>query len=92
MDSMNQTEHGAQPAGNVGRRHELAKVTVDGHLHEVPRGEYVVSEFKKLVGVDAARELDEVVHGELKPLDDNARIEIKGGEVFVSHVRTGGSS
>jgi hypothetical protein len=67
-------------------------VTVDNVKHEVPRGEYIVSELKKLVGVDAARELDEVVHGELKPLDDNARIHIKGGEVFVSHVRTGGSS
>lgn len=67
-------------------------VTVDNVRHEVRRGDYVVSEFKKLVGVDPSRELDEVVHGELKPLDDNARIEIKGGEVFVSHVRTGGSS
>lgn len=71
--------------------HEV-KVTVDGQVHEVRRGEYVVAEFKRLVGVDAARELDEVVHGELKPLDDNAHIHIKGGEVFVSHVRTGGSS
>jgi hypothetical protein len=67
-------------------------VTVDTVKHEVRRGEYIVSAFKQLVGVDAARELDEVVHGELKPLDDNARIDIKGGEVFVSHVRTGGSS
>jgi hypothetical protein len=67
-------------------------VTVDGVKREVPRGDYIVSQFKKLVGVDAARELDEVVHGELKPLDDNARIDIKGGEIFVSHVRTGGSS
>ena len=67
-------------------------VTVDGKPHEVHRGSYVVSEFKKLIGVDASRELDEVIHGELKPLQDNAHIVIKGGEVFVSHVRTGGSS
>jgi hypothetical protein len=32
------------------------------------------------------------VHGELKPLDDKAKITIKGHEQFVSHVRTGGSS
>jgi hypothetical protein len=36
--------------------------------------------------------LDEVVHGEFKPLDDNAHIHVKGGDIFVSHVRTGGSS
>jgi hypothetical protein len=68
------------------------QVTVDNVKHEVQRGDYVVSEFKKLVGVDPARELDEIIKGELKPLDDNARIVIKGGEVFVSHVRTGGSA
>jgi hypothetical protein len=67
-------------------------VTVDGTTHTVHRGSYIVSEFKKLVGVDAARELDEVVHGQFKLLDDNARIVIKGGEVFVSHVRTGAAS
>lgn len=71
--------------------HEVP-VTVDGVKHEVRKGDYIVSQFKKLVGVDAARELDEVVHGEFKPLDDNAHIDIKGGEIFVSHVRTGGSS
>jgi hypothetical protein len=36
--------------------------------------------------------LDEVVHGEFKALDDNSHIDVKGGEIFVSHVRTGGSS
>jgi len=91
-------EPGTDPRGSTERteheehRHELVCVTVDGKPHEVRRGEYIVAEFKKLVGVDAARELDEVVHGELKPLDDNAHIHIKGGEVFISHVRTGGSS
>jgi hypothetical protein len=58
----------------------------------VHEGSYVVSEFKKLVSVPPAKELDEVVHGELKPLDDNQTIHIKGGEVFVSHARQGGSS
>lgn len=67
-------------------------VTVDGVEKIVHRGSYVVSDFKSLVGVDPARELDEVVNGQLKPLDDNARITIKGHEKFVSHVRTGGSS
>lgn len=78
----------AVPAGHI---HEVA-VIVDGVEHKVPKGTYIVSQFKTLVGVDAARELDEVVHGQLKPLDDNAEITIKGGEKFVSHVRTGGSS
>jgi len=77
-----------------GHHHHRKRVTVtlDGKRHNVLEGTYVVSEFKKLVGVDPSKELDEVVHGELRPLDDNQRIDVKGGEVFISHARQGGSS
>jgi hypothetical protein len=78
-------------AAHAGHIHKVT-VIVDGVEQKVPEGTYLVSQFKTLVGVDPARELDEVVHGQLKPLDDNAEIVIKGGEKFVSHVRTGGSS
>ena len=71
---------------------ELVTVTVDGVEKQVPRGTYIVSAFKQLVGVDASRELDQVFHGEFKPLDDNASITIEHHEKFVSHVRTGASS
>ena len=67
-------------------------VTVDTFPKEVHRGSWIVADFKKAVGIDASRALDEVVSGELKPLEDNQRITIKGGEVFVSHARQGGSS
>jgi hypothetical protein len=85
------SEAQASQAVHAGHIHEVA-VIVDGVEQKVPKGTYLVSQFKALVGVDPAKELDEVVHGQLKPLDDNAEITIKGGEKFVSHVRTGGSS
>jgi hypothetical protein len=85
------SEAQVSPAGHAAHIHEVT-VIVDGVEQKVPKGTYVLSQFKALVGVDAAKELDEVVHGQLKPLDDNAEIVIKGGEKFVSHVRTGGSS
>lgn len=72
-------------------KHEV-EVKVDGRPKRVAAGVYVVSAFKKLVGVAADRELDIVEHGAFRPLDDNAQITIHGHEVFVSHVRTGGSS
>ena len=71
---------------------ETVTVSVDGVEKRVPRGTYIVSAFKQLVGVDASRELDEVVHGEFVPLNDNATIKIEHHEKFVSHVRTGSSS
>jgi hypothetical protein len=71
---------------------ELVTVTVDGKEFKVQAGTYTVSDFKRLVGVDAARELDEIIHGEFKPLDGNSKITIEKHEKFVSHVRTGSSS
>jgi hypothetical protein len=67
-------------------------VTVNNQPKTVHRGHYIVSEFKKIVGVDATMVLDEVVNHELKELDDTADLVIKGGEIFISHVRRGGSS
>jgi len=91
MELKNSTQ--AEAGGEQGHHHKKeVAVTVDGKTHHVPEGTYLVSEFMKLVGVDPSKELDEVVHGELKPLDDRHRIHIKGGEVFISHARQGGSS
>jgi hypothetical protein len=89
-DTQVKSTHGGTPSEPD--KPELVTVTVDGVEKRVPRGTYIVSAFKKLVGVDASRELDEVVHGEFKPLDDNATIDIERHEKFVSHVRTGSSS
>jgi hypothetical protein len=91
MDLKNSSE--LEVGGEHGHHHKKeVAVTVDGKTHHVPEGTYVVSQFKKLVGVDPSKELDEGVHGELRPLNDNQTIHIKGGEVFISHARQGGSS
>jgi len=39
-----------------------------------------------------ADELEQLIEGKLTPLPDDGAITIKGGEVFMSHVRSGGSS
>ncbi|MHB8562405.1 MAG: hypothetical protein ACYDDA_00395 [Acidiferrobacteraceae bacterium] len=67
-------------------------VTINGVEKEIPRGSYRVSELKDKLGVAAALELDLVVAGQFKFLPDGDRITITGGEIFVSHVRGGGSS
>lgn len=67
-------------------------VKVDGHPEHVVPGTYTVAAFKELVGVAADRELDIFENGAFEPLADDSEITIVGHEVFVSHVRTGGSS
>lgn len=83
---------GAPGSGHLhAHSHEVA-VTIDGRRQEIAAGSYRVSTLKARLGVPPDYELDEVVHGEFRALEDTAHIEIKGGEHFISHVRRGGSS
>ena len=75
-----------------GHGNHYVGITIDGRRLEIHRGSYVVADLKRHIGVDATYELDEVIHGEFRPLADEGRITIKGDEIFISHVRTGSSS
>ena len=82
-------EHGN---GNQPQTGPDVTITVDNKPKQVHRGSHTVAELKTLVGVDAALELAQVINGQLTPLADADRVTIKGGEVFFSRVRQGGSS
>ncbi len=71
---------------------KLVTVTVDDNEKEVERGKYIVSDFKSRVGVPADYDLDQLIKGKFETLPDTAEVKINGKEIFVSHVRTGGSS
>ena len=71
---------------------KLVTISVDGVEHAIPDGVYKVSELKHRYGIPPDYELDLVEDAEFKPLNDDRSLHIKGGEVFVSHVRQGGSS
>lgn len=73
-------------------RDQKVEVEVDGHKHKVKPAEYSVAELKELVRVPAEKVLEQKIDGKFTPLEDGARIKISGGEVFISHVRRGGSS
>jgi hypothetical protein len=81
------TETGPNNQGN-----EQVHIKIDNVVYLIHRGSHTVAELKTIGKVPAADELEELVNGELKPLDDNGRVTIKGGEVFISHVRSGASS
>jgi hypothetical protein len=71
---------------------KLVQVTIDGKHKTIQAGTYTVVELKRVLGVDPSRVLDEVVCGEFKELSDGGTVHVKGGEIFVSHVRQGQSS
>jgi len=70
----------------------LVEISIDRKTFAVKPGEHTVTALKTLVGVPAADELEQVINGKLTPLPDDGNVHIKGGEVFISHPRSGGSS
>lgn len=71
---------------------DIVSITVDGQVKKIIRNNYELSEFKKLVGIAENMDVDEVVKGKFEPLSESKKVQIKGGEIFVSHVKTGSSS
>jgi hypothetical protein len=69
-----------------------AHITVDNVPKTVRAGDWVVSDLKKAVGVDAAKVLAEITPSGLKDLDDGAHIQVRDGLRFMSHARSGGAS
>lgn len=88
----NQEKHIARPDPGERPHTHLVEVTVDRKKMKVQAGPYRVSVFKHEVGVPAEKELDQIIKGVINPLDDNATVVIAGGEVFISHERTGAAS
>jgi hypothetical protein len=60
--------------------------------YEVLPGVHTVAELKTIAGVPLAHDLEQVIDGKLTPLKDDGKVEICGGEQFISHVKDGSSS
>ena len=70
----------------------LVVITINRVPYDIPAGRHTVSALKDWAEIPAADELEKVVDGKLEPLTDEAAVEIKGEEKFLSHPRHGGSS
>lgn len=80
------------PPSKEGQGHALVTIEVDGAKFEVERGKWVVSDLKTKTGVDPTKILAEISPHGLKDLEDAGHIEIKDGDRFMSHARSGASS
>lgn len=74
------------------RDKKIVAVKVDNRLRKIKSGNYSVADFKKEVEVPENYDLDQLIDGKFEAVDESKKLHIKGGEVFVSHVRTGSSS
>jgi hypothetical protein len=73
-------------------RKDYVKITVNDVQREIHRGRQSVSEIKTVGEVPLNYMLEQLVDGKLTPLDDNGSVVIKGGEVFIGHIKDGASS
>lgn len=71
---------------------ENVTVTINGTKKSIHRGNYFTPDLKAALGVPPQWVIDQNINGEFVEIPDNGRVVIKGGEVFVSHVRSGASS
>ena len=83
-------EHGVKHHHHVHLRRKV-EITVDGKPCWTHRGRNSVKHIRK-IGKPKHEILSEYRDGEYVDLDDNGFVEICGGEIFASHVKSGGSS
>ncbi len=83
-----------QTTSTHGQHHqpELVFITINRVRYDIPRGQLAVTSLKDWAEILAADELDQIIHGKFEPVADDATLEIKGGEVFISRPREAGSS
>lgn len=67
-------------------------IGIDGKEYPVKAGTYSVSKIKEIGKINPAYEVEQLIDGKLTPLDDNAMVQIQGGEQFFSHARDGSSA
>lgn len=68
------------------------RVSVNSVEHSITAGKHAVSELKRIFGVPADYDFDQVLDGKFTSISNDAVLTICGGEVFVSHVCQGASS
>jgi hypothetical protein len=71
---------------------EKVRILINGNTFDVFPGEHFVAELKELAHIPKDEILCLVEGGQLRPLNDHEKIDVRAGEKFVSHVPSGQSS
>lgn len=86
-----QTES-ANAATAKGDERKLVEVELNGIAKEIARGDYTGRTLKLALNVPVEHELDQVIRGEFRPIANEQKVHVKGGEKLVSHCGQGQSS
>lgn len=75
------SEHGCHPSNPP----RIVAITVNGDEFDICIGTHLVAELKKMASVPECDELSEVKNGHIRPLPNDGKTHIEGGEQFVSN-------
>ena len=70
----------------------LVVIKIKTDEYKIEPGEYLVSKLKALANIGADFKLVQIINGNICPLEDHAKVVIKGGELFNCQARGGKSS
>jgi hypothetical protein len=89
---MNQGIQTENPPPSGSKKPDLVEISINDAKFQVERGNYEVQKLRTLGNVSPNEVLSELKDGKFRDLNNSAHVEIKGGEVFVSHLPSAGSS
>ena len=88
--------HGQHEGHDHGREHKECEphvsIVVDNKSVYLHHGHYELDVVRQLAKVPASDDLDQLVGTELVAVSNDKPIEIRGGEIFISHPKSGASS
>ena len=73
-------------------RKDCVIIIINDVEKEIHRGSQSVSVIKTIGEVPLNHMLEQLIEGKLVPLNDNGSVAIKGGEIFIGHVKDGASA
>jgi hypothetical protein len=73
-------------------RNDVVSITVNDVEKNIHRGRQTVTEIKSIGEVPLNYMLEQLIDGKLTELEDHGSVVIKGGEIFIGHIKDGASS
>lgn len=80
------------PPSSGAKKNEVVEISINGKRFSTNRGKNSVEHLRTLGTVPANEILSEFKNGKFHDLKNDGHVEIKGGEVFVSHPASAASS
>ena len=92
MNTTPEIQQQKKPTPPSAKKPDIVEISINSKKFSTERGKNSVEHLRAIGSVPANEILSELKNGKFHDLQNDSHVEIKGGEVFVSHPPSGGSS